>query len=77
MNKKTYLMTIDPTSQNKKPSGKDVSKISNQINSVTGFKEFESAQRTLAGIEIINIIRKDQLINPRKSWFATFKSLAA
>ena len=25
-----------------------------------GFKEFESAQRTLAGIEIINMIRKDQ-----------------
>jgi putative transposase len=43
----------------------------------TGFKEFESAQRTLAGIEIINIIRKDQLSNSKKSWFATFKSLAA
>ncbi|PCJ64189.1 MAG: hypothetical protein COA58_13970 [Bacteroidetes bacterium] len=25
----------------------------------TGFKEFESVQRTLAGIEIINTIRKD------------------
>jgi putative transposase len=43
----------------------------------TGFKEFESAQRTLAGIEIINIIRKDQLSNSKKSWFDTFKSLAA
>ena len=43
----------------------------------TGFKEFESAQRTLAGIEIINIIRKNQIVNPRRSWFATFKSLAA
>ena len=31
----------------------------------------------IAGIEIINIIRKDQLTNPKKSWFATFKSLAA
>lgn len=41
MNKKTYLMTIDPTSQNKKPSGKDVSKISNQINSVTGLTSQE------------------------------------
>ena len=43
----------------------------------TGFKEFESAQRTLAGKEIINNIRKDQLSNSKKSWFATFKSLAA
>ena len=30
-----------------------------RISITTGFKEFESAQRTLAGIEIINIIRKD------------------
>jgi putative transposase len=51
--------------------------IKRRIAITTGFKEFESAQRTLAGIEIINIIRKDQLINPKKSWFATFKSLAA
>ncbi|MFT5479090.1 MAG: putative transposase [Bacteroidia bacterium] len=43
----------------------------------TGFKEFESAQRTLAGIEIINIIRKNQLKDSRSSWFNTFKSLAA
>ena len=27
----------------------------------TGFKEFESAQRTLAGIEVVNIIRKGQI----------------
>ena len=43
----------------------------------TGFKEFESAQRTLAGIEVINIIRKDQIKRSKSSWFATFKSLAA
>jgi putative transposase len=43
----------------------------------TGFKEFESAQRTLAGIEIINIIRKGQILNPRTSTFKTFCSLAA
>ena len=41
----------------------------------TGFKEFKSAQRTLAGIEIINIIRKNQITDSRTSWFATFKSL--
>ena len=51
--------------------------IKRRIAITTGFKEFESAKRTLAGIEIINIIRKDQLTNPKKSWFATFKSLAA
>ena len=51
--------------------------IKRRIAITTGFKEFESAQRTLAGIEIINIIRKDQLSNSKKSWFLTFKSLAA
>jgi len=51
--------------------------IKRRIAITTGFKEFESAQRTLAGIEIINIIRKDQLSNSKKSWFDTFKSLAA
>ena len=51
--------------------------IKRRIAITTGFKEFESAQRTLAGKEIINIIRKNQIVNPRRSWFATFKSLAA
>ncbi len=51
--------------------------IKRRIAITTGFKEFESAQRTLAGIEVINIIRKDQLLNSKKSWFTTFKSLAA
>jgi putative transposase len=51
--------------------------IKRRITITKGFKEFESAQRTLAGIEIKNIIRKGQLSNSKKSWFATFKSLAA
>ena len=51
--------------------------IKRRIVITTGFKEFESAQRTLAGIEIINIIRKNQIQNPRSNWHATFKSLAA
>jgi putative transposase len=51
--------------------------IKRRIVITTGFKEFESAQRTLAGIEIINIIRKNQIQNPRSNWYATFKSLAA
>ncbi|KEZ91965.1 hypothetical protein IL45_14805 [Nonlabens ulvanivorans] len=51
--------------------------IKRRIKITTGFKEFESAQRTLAGIEIINMIRKDQILNPKKSTFKTFCSLAA
>jgi putative transposase len=42
----------------------------------TGFKEFESAQRTLAGIEVINMIRKDQILKPKSSTFKTFCTLA-
>ena len=42
----------------------------------TGFKEFESAQRTLAGIETVNIIRKNQIENPKATAFKTFYSLA-
>lgn len=38
--------------------------IKRRIAITTGFKEFESAQRTLAGMEIINIIRKNQTQNP-------------
>lgn len=40
--------------------------IKRRISITTGFKEFESAQRTLAGIEIINIIRKDHFQIQRK-----------
>jgi putative transposase len=50
--------------------------IKRRIVITTGFKEFESAQRTLAGIEIINMIRKNQIQNPRSNWYATSKSLA-
>ena len=41
-----------------------------------GFKVFESAQRTLAGIEIINIIRKNQIKNSKPTAFNAFYSLA-
>jgi putative transposase len=43
----------------------------------TGFKEFESAQRTLAGIEVVSIIRKNQIIDSKASNFKTFLSLVA
>ena len=51
--------------------------IKRQISIDTGFKEFESAQRTLAGIEVVNIIRKGQIADSRKTTFKTFCSLAA
>jgi len=51
--------------------------IKRRISIDTGFKEFESAQRTLAGIEVVNIIRKGQIADSRKTTFKTFCSLAA
>jgi putative transposase len=51
--------------------------IKRRIRISTGFKEFESAQRTLAGIEVVNIIRKNQIKNAKSSSYATFKSLVA
>ena len=51
--------------------------IKRRIVITTGFKEFESAQRTLAGIEIVNSIRKGQIQNPKTTTFKTFCSLAA
>ena len=42
----------------------------------TGFKEFESAQRTLEGIEVVSIIRKNQIVDSKKSYFKTFLSFS-
>jgi len=42
-----------------------------------GFKEFESAKRTLSGIEVVHMLRKKQLINPRITMFKSFCSLVA
>ncbi|NQY30615.1 MAG: DDE-type integrase/transposase/recombinase [Flavobacteriaceae bacterium] len=39
--------------------------IKRRITITTGFKEFESAQRTLSAIEITNIIRKVQIVKPK------------
>lgn len=46
--------------------------IKRRIMITTGFKEFESAQRTLAGLEVINILKKNQIQEFKSSWFATF-----
>src|SRR3954462_13972119 len=42
-----------------------------------GFKNFESASRTLTGIEIVRMIKKDQIMLPALTSFNTFCSLAA
>ena len=42
-----------------------------------GFKNFESAKRTLAGIEIVHMIRKNQLNIQEQSTFKSFYSLVA
>ena len=55
----------------------DHRRIKRRIVNSTGFKEFESAQRTLAGIEVVNVILKNQIMNSKGSSFKTFLSLAA
>ena len=42
-----------------------------------GFKEFESAKRTITGIEVIRMIKKNQLLNPKSSTYKSFISLAS
>ena len=42
-----------------------------------GFKEFESARRTLSGKEIVHMIRKNQVICHDQNNFIEFRSLAA
>lgn len=42
-----------------------------------GFKDFESARRTLTGIEIVHMIKKNQLNTQDQSMFRSFYSLAA
>jgi putative transposase len=51
--------------------------VKRRISICTGFKEFELAQRTLSGIEVVNIIRKNQIFDSKSTYFKTFRSLAA
>ena len=51
--------------------------VKRRISITTGFKEFESAQRTLAGIEVVNIIRKNQITDSKSTAYKTFYSLIA
>ena len=41
------------------------------------FIEIESERGTISGIEIVHMIKKEQLISNRKSMFKSFLSLAA
>ena len=51
--------------------------IKKRIVQCLGFKQFESARRTLSGIEMMHMIRKEQLISNRTSLFKSFYSLAS
>jgi len=42
-----------------------------------GFKNFGLAKRTIAGIEVVSMIKKNQLFNPNNSTYKSFISLAA
>ena len=55
----------------------DHGNVKRRITISTGFKDFESAQRTLAGIEVVNIIRKNQIKDSKSTTYKTFNSLAA
>ncbi len=48
-----------------------------RIHQGLGFKEFESAKRTISGIEIVHMIKKNQLITQEQNMFKSFYSLAA
>ena len=47
-----------------------------QIGPMLGFKSFESAKQTLAGIELVRMIKKVQLVTPKSTSFKSFCSLA-
>ncbi len=42
-----------------------------------GFKAFHSASATIAGIEVVHMLRKNQFANDNRSLFQVFAELAA
>src|SRR3954462_11446528 len=48
-----------------------------RIENMLGFKNFESASRTLTGIEIVRMIKKGQVVLPGTSGYTTFCTLTA
>ena len=47
-----------------------------RIQNGLGFKSFESAKRTLSGIEVVHMLRKNQMVGPGISMFKSFCKLA-
>ncbi|WP_310295283.1 DDE-type integrase/transposase/recombinase [Flavobacterium aquidurense] len=47
-----------------------------RIQNRLGFKSFELAKRTLSGIEVLHMLRKNQMIRPRIFMFKSFCTLA-
>ena len=47
-----------------------------RIQNDLGFKSFESAKRTLGGIEVVHMLRKNQMLKPCTSMFKSFCKLA-
>ncbi|MEN2402566.1 IS6 family transposase [Flavobacterium sp. MC2016-06] len=48
-----------------------------RIQNSLGFKSFESAKRTLGGIEVVHMLRKNQMLKPGTTMFKSFCKLAA
>ena len=48
-----------------------------RIQNGLGFKSFESAKRTLGGIEVVHMLRKNQMLKTGTSMFKSFCKLAA
>src|SRR5215217_4911671 len=48
-----------------------------RVQNMLGFKSFESASRTLTGIEIVRMIKKEQVVLPGTSGYTTFCTLTA
>jgi putative transposase len=42
-----------------------------------GFKEFESAKKTIAETEVVRMIKKNQLLSPENSTYKSFISLTS
>ena len=51
--------------------------LNNIIEQGLGFEDFESARRTITGIEIVHMIKMKQLNTQEQSMFKSFQSLAA
>lgn len=51
--------------------------ITHTVRNKLGFKSFESASRALIGIEIVRMIKKEQVTSLGSTYFKTFCSMAA